>query len=116
MEQLLAEAEERAAGKQAGGADAEAVQAAAAAIKPPASFTEKAAPEVQAEFKQRESGASTEFPRAQFTEEMRDAGYTILAPADGAVPLRAARAHLRARRLQRGAAALAWTTVRWTRA
>ena len=80
VEQLLAEAEERAAGKQAGGADAEAVQAAAAAIKPPASFTEKAAPEVQAEFKQRESGASTEFPRAQFTEEMRDAGYTILAP------------------------------------
>ena len=80
VEQLLAEAEERAAGKQAGGADAEAVQAAAAAIKPPASFTEKAAPEVQAEFKQRESGASTEFPRAQFTKEMRDAGYTILAP------------------------------------
>ncbi|WP_419061977.1 acyl-CoA dehydratase activase-related protein [Ellagibacter isourolithinifaciens] len=80
VEQLLAEAEERAAGKQAGGAAAEAVQAAAAAIKPPASFTEKAAPEVQAEFKQRESGASTEFPRAQFTEEMRDAGYTILAP------------------------------------
>ena len=80
VEQLLAEAEERAAGKQAGGADAEAVQAAAAAIKPPASFMEKAAPEVQAEFKQRESGASTEFPRAQFTEEMRDAGYTILAP------------------------------------
>ena len=80
VEQLLAEAEERAAGKQAGGADAEAVHAAAAAIKPPASFTEKAAPEVQAEFKQRDSGASTEFPRAQFTEEMRDAGYTILAP------------------------------------
>ena len=80
VEQLLAEAEERAAGKQAGGADAEAVQAAAAAIKPPASFTEKAAPEVQAEFKQRDSGASTEFPRAQFTKEMRDAGYTILAP------------------------------------
>ena len=52
----------------------------AAAIKPPASFTEKAAPEVQAEFKQRDSGASTEFPRAQFTKEMRDAGYTILAP------------------------------------
>ena len=80
VEQLLAEAEERAAGKQAGGADAEAVQAAAAAIKPPASFTDKAAPEVQAEFKQRDSGASTEFPRAQFTKEMRDAGYTILAP------------------------------------
>ena len=80
VEQLLAEAEERAAGKQAGGADAEAVQAAAAAIKPPASFAEKAAPEVQAEFKQRDSGASTEFPRAQFTKEMRDAGYTILAP------------------------------------
>ena len=80
VEQLLAEAEERAAGKQAGGADAEAVRAAAAAIKPPASFTDKAAPEVQAEFKQRDSGASTEFPRAQFTKEMRDAGYTILAP------------------------------------
>ncbi|WP_337369457.1 acyl-CoA dehydratase activase-related protein, partial [Senegalimassilia faecalis] len=80
VDKLLAEAEERAAGNAAGGADAEVVAEAAAAIKPPASFTEKAAPEVQAEFKQRDSGATTEFPRAQFTKEMRDAGYTILAP------------------------------------
>ncbi|MFR3092498.1 MAG: hypothetical protein ACLTMP_12890 [Eggerthella lenta] len=42
-------------------------------------FTEKAAPEVAERFKQRE-GATTEFPRAVFTQEMKDAGYTILCP------------------------------------
>ncbi|MBB3170885.1 acyl-CoA dehydratase activase-related protein [Parvibacter caecicola] len=46
----------------------------------PESFTEKAdGVTAAAEVEQRE-GASTEFERVQFTEEMRDAGYTILAP------------------------------------
>ena len=45
----------------------------------PRTFTEKAAPEVAERFKQRE-GATTEFPRAVFTQEMKDAGYTILCP------------------------------------
>ena len=45
----------------------------------PETFTEKAAPEVAERFKQRE-GATTEFPRAVFTQEMKDAGYTILCP------------------------------------
>ena len=49
------------------------------ATRPPASFTSKATPAVQQGFKQRES-ASTEFERVQFTQEMKDAGYTILAP------------------------------------
>ncbi|HIW75454.1 MAG TPA: 2-hydroxyacyl-CoA dehydratase [Candidatus Gordonibacter avicola] len=45
----------------------------------PETFTEKAAPEVIERFRQRE-GATTEFPRAVFTQEMKDAGYTILCP------------------------------------
>ncbi len=45
----------------------------------PDSFTEKASPEVREEVKQRE-GATTEFPRATFTKEMKEEGYTILAP------------------------------------
>ena len=46
----------------------------------PASFTEKADGVVAAaEIEQRE-GASTEFARPQFTEQMRDEGWTILAP------------------------------------
>ncbi len=46
----------------------------------PASFTEKAdGVAAAAEVEQRE-GASTEFGRPQFTEEMREAGYTIIAP------------------------------------
>ncbi len=46
----------------------------------PATFTEKAdGVTAAAEVEQRE-GASTEFARPQFTEEMRDAGYTLLAP------------------------------------
>ena len=45
----------------------------------PETFTQKAAPEVIERFKQRE-GATTEFPRAVFTEEMKEAGYTILCP------------------------------------
>lgn len=48
-------------------------------ISVPETFAEKASPEVIAGFKQRE-GATTEFPRAVFTQEMKDAGYTILAP------------------------------------
>ena len=46
---------------------------------PPQTFTEKATAEVIARFRQRE-GATTEFPRAVFTQEMKDAGYTILCP------------------------------------
>jgi predicted CoA-substrate-specific enzyme activase len=81
VEEVLAEAEARvAAGEAAGAADNAAVEAAATAIKAPESFAQKAAPEVQKGFKQRDAGSSTEFPRAQFTEEMRKAGYTILAP------------------------------------
>ena len=45
----------------------------------PQTFAEKAAPEIQERIKQRE-GKTTEFPRAVFTEEMKEAGYTILAP------------------------------------
>ena len=45
----------------------------------PETFTQKAAPEVAERFRQRE-GATTEFPRAVFTEEMKEAGYTILCP------------------------------------
>ena len=72
----------------------------------PASFTEKADGVVAAaEIEQRE-GASTEFARAQFTEQMRDEGWTILAPQMAPLPLRASGAHLQARRLQRGASAL----------
>ncbi len=52
--------------------------AAASAIVP-STFAEKAAPDAAAGFKQRE-GSTTEFPRAVFTQEMKDAGYTILAP------------------------------------
>ncbi len=55
VEQLRPRPTERAAGKQAGGADAEAVQAAAAAIKPPASVHGKGrARGAVASFKQRE--------------------------------------------------------------
>ena len=59
----------------------ELAQASAAERTPsaPESFAQKATPEVQARFKQRE-GATTEFPRAVFTEEMKEAGYTILCP------------------------------------
>lgn len=46
---------------------------------PPETFAQKSAPEVAARFRQRE-GMTTEFPRAVFTQEMKDAGYTILAP------------------------------------
>ena len=52
---------------------------AAPATGAPEHFTEKAAPEVRARIKQRE-GATTEFPRAVFTQEMKEAGYTILCP------------------------------------
>ena len=45
----------------------------------PDAFNEKAAPEAQERMRQRE-GADTEFPRAVFTEEMKEQGYTILAP------------------------------------
>ncbi len=45
----------------------------------PQSFTQKASPEVQERFRQRE-GASTKFPRAVFTEQMKEEGYTILCP------------------------------------
>lgn len=61
------------------GAAALDASAAPAAFALPATFAEKAAPEVQECFKQRE-GATTEFDRVQFTEKMRDEGWTILAP------------------------------------
>ncbi len=87
VKELLAEAESRVAAAEAAGssrqpagsADAEAVKAVAKAIEPPSTFAEKAAPEARERFKQRES-TSTEFERVQFTQEMKDAGYTILAP------------------------------------
>ncbi|WP_246599500.1 2-hydroxyacyl-CoA dehydratase [Gordonibacter massiliensis (ex Traore et al. 2017)] len=53
--------------------------AAATVPAPPETFTEKAAPEVIERFRQRE-GASSEFPRAVFTQQMKDEGYTILCP------------------------------------
>jgi len=46
----------------------------------PASFTEKADGVVAAAEVEQREGASTEFGRPQFTEEMREAGYTIIAP------------------------------------
>lgn len=46
---------------------------------PPETFAEKAAPDVVAQYRQRES-ATTEFPRAVFTEKMKEEGYTILCP------------------------------------
>ena len=87
VKELLAEAETRVAAAEAAGsskqtagsADAAAIEAVAQAIEPPATFTEKAAPEARERFKQREA-TSTEFERVQFTEEMKEAGYTILAP------------------------------------
>ncbi|NGM17871.1 CoA activase [Eggerthellaceae bacterium zg-893] len=51
----------------------------AASIQTPATFTEKAKPEVIEAMRQRE-GTTTQFPRAEFTQEMKDAGYTILCP------------------------------------
>ncbi len=64
---------------QAKSGQAEAVIARELTGATPETFTQKAAPEVIARFKQRE-GATTEFPRAVFTEEMKEAGYTILCP------------------------------------
>ena len=46
---------------------------------PPETFAQKSAPEVAERYKHRQ-GATTEFPRAVFTQEMKDAGYTILCP------------------------------------
>ncbi len=65
-------------GGEVGGAVSGAASASPAASAP-ATFAEKAAPEVRERFRQCE-GATTEFPRAVFTEEMKEAGYTILCP------------------------------------
>ena len=107
VEQLLAEAEERAAGKQAGGADAEAVQAAAAAIKPPVSFTEKAAPEVQARVQAAAKAVlRRSFPaRPVHRGDAGDAGYTILAPQMAPYHFELLVPIFEPLRLQRGAAA-----------
>ncbi len=59
--------------------DARAQVAAEHVPNAPATFTQKASPEVQERFRQRE-GASTEFPRAVYTEKMKEEGYTILCP------------------------------------
>ena len=48
-------------------------------VNPPTTFAEKATPGVVERIRQRE-GSTTEFPRAVFTQEMKDAGYTILCP------------------------------------
>ncbi len=69
----------REAAVQAKSGQAEAVIARELTGATPETFTQKAAPEVIARFRQRE-GATTEFPRAVFTEEMKEAGYTILCP------------------------------------
>ena len=45
----------------------------------PEDFSQKASPETIKRFTHRK-GTDTEFPRATFTEEMREQGYTILAP------------------------------------
>ena len=68
-----------AAGEAARQADARAAVDAEQVPGAPSAFDQKAAPHVQDRFKQRE-GSSTEFPRAVFTQEMKDAGYTILCP------------------------------------
>ncbi len=68
-----------AAGEAARQADARTAVAAEQVPGAPSAFDQKAAPHVQDRFKQRE-GSSTEFPRAVFTQEMKDAGYTILCP------------------------------------
>ena len=59
--------------------DARAQVAAEHVPNAPATFTQKASPEVQERFRQRE-GASTEFPRPVYTEKMKEEGYTILCP------------------------------------
>ncbi|MEG0459877.1 acyl-CoA dehydratase activase-related protein [Gordonibacter sp.] len=58
---------------------ADAAAEAPAPPAPPETFAEKSAPEVAERYKHRK-GATTEFPRAVFTQEMKDAGYTILCP------------------------------------
>ena len=63
----------------AAAADARVQVAAEHVSNAPATFTQKATPEVQERFRQRE-GASTEFPRAVYTEKMKEEGYTILCP------------------------------------
>ena len=63
----------------AAAADARSQVAAEHVPNAPATFTQKATPEVQERFRQRE-GASTEFPRAVYTEKMKEEGYTILCP------------------------------------
>ena len=63
----------------AAAADARVQVAAEHVSNAPATFTQKASPEVQERFRQRE-GASTEFPRAVYTEKMKEEGYTILCP------------------------------------
>ena len=72
-------AEASSARRAADGSDARAQVAAERVPAAPETFAQKAAPEVQERFRQRE-GVSTEFPRAVFTEEMKEAGYTILCP------------------------------------
>lgn len=49
------------------------------APQPPETFTQKADPEHAATFKHHD-GTTTEFPRAVFTQQMKDEGYTILCP------------------------------------
>ena len=60
-------------------AEAQVADGSKSAINPPESFAEKAKPEVIEAMRQR-LGATTEFPRAEFTQEMKEAGYTILCP------------------------------------
>ena len=60
-------------------AEVEAVEEAIALIESKTGAREAEAAEAIAHFKQRE-GSSTEFPRVEFTEEMKQQGYTILSP------------------------------------
>jgi len=71
-EELMQRAEESVKQTEAAGGEGGAQSA-------PVHYAEKASEEVRASFAQRE-GISAAFPRAKFTQEMKDAGYTILAP------------------------------------
>ena len=80
----------------------------------PASFTEKADGVVAAaEIEQRE-GASTEFARPQFTEQMRDGGWTILAPQ--MAPTTSSWCPSSSAPATTWRFCPRWTTARWTRA
>ena len=123
VKELLAEAETRVAAAEAAGsnkqaagsADAAAIEAVARAIEAPATFTEKAAPEARERFQAARGNLDRVRARAVHRGN-EGSGLHDFGPANGSVPLRAARAHFQALRLQRRFAAERRPTALWTRA